>query len=238
MNKPLGHQLGPRLRALNRTLWTKSVEFKEQYIYRTYCENVKRFVRQVGCVKVWETPEENIAELRQFYSTTLGFVAKLQDDYLKKDLEIKKLNRVIVALEFRHLLEHLPNPTTAGSGAGGRWMTFWKQALQNEADDHLNSVTFPNKHLVEVMESYNPGRVDRKTNAINEDHVKGYLFRMGKDMYSHLSDEIHRYRGKGYGIGDDLTLMNVIQDILQALKPEKYKDGQVDWDEERKRYRL
>ena len=63
---------------------------------------------------------------------------------------------------------------------------------------------------------------------------------MSKDLYSHLSNEIHRYRGDGYEIGDDLALTKAIQDILRALKPEKYKhgeeDGEVDWEEERKRY--
>ena len=130
-----------------------SVEFKEHRLYKTYSDNLKQFVHQVGCAKAWETPEENIAELRLFYSTTIGFVVKLQENSLKKELEIKKLNRTIVALEFRYLLEHLPDPTTPGDGAGGRWKTFWERALQNEADDFLEKVPFRNENLVETMES-------------------------------------------------------------------------------------
>ncbi|MCJ1265541.1 hypothetical protein MMC22_005421 [Lobaria immixta] len=235
-NEPLGRQLDHRLEDLKRALETKSVEFKEYYHYKTYSGNVKQFVREVGCSKTGETPEENIVELRLFYYTTICFVAKLQKNYLKKDFENKKLNRAIVALEFRYLLEHLPDPKSAGDGAGGRWMNFWERALQNEANDHLNSDSFPNKYLVEVMESYNPNSVDGKTKVINKEHQKGYLFRMGKDLYNHLSSEIHRYRSTAYEIGDDLALTKPIQDILRALKPEKYKDGEVDWEEERKRY--
>lgn len=235
-DESLGRQLDHRLEDLKRALETKSVEFKEHHHYKTYSGNVKQFVREVGCSKTGETPEENIVELRLFYSTTIGFVAKLQENYLKKDLENKKLNRAIVALEFRYLLEHLPDPKSTGDGAGGRWMNFWERALQNEANDHLNSVPFPSKYLVEVMESYNPNRVDGKSKVINKEHQKGYLFRMGKDLYSHLSSEIHRYRSTAYEIGDDLALTKPIQDILRALKPEKYRDGEVDWEEERKRY--
>lgn len=90
----------------------------------------------------------------------MGLVAKLQEDYLKKELEIKKLNRIIVALEFRYLLEKLPDLASPGDGAGDRWMNSWERVLQNEADDHLKPVNRPNKHLMEFMESYNPGRVD------------------------------------------------------------------------------
>ncbi|KAI4162021.1 MAG: hypothetical protein LQ342_004333 [Letrouitia transgressa] len=150
----------------------------------------------------------------------MGLVAKLQEDYLKKELEIKKLNRIIVALEFRYLLEKLPDLASPGDGAGDRWMNSWERVLQNEADDHLK-----------------PSR--RGTGVINKDHQKGYLFRTGKDLYSHLSSEIHRYRGKGYEIGDDLAFMKAIQDVLQALKLDKYKDGEVNWEEEgRKEYCL
>lgn len=50
MEKPLGRQLGAlRLTDLKRTLETKSVDFKEHHFYKTYSENVKRFVREVLC---------------------------------------------------------------------------------------------------------------------------------------------------------------------------------------------
>ena len=108
---------------------------KEMHVLVNYKRKVQTFVRQVGCAKIHDEPAENIAELRLFPSTTIGYFAKLQDQYLKTELEVMKLRHYISALEFRNLLENLTHPCQPGTpysdpNSGPRWMHFWEEGPQ------------------------------------------------------------------------------------------------------------
>ena len=140
-------------------------DFAIAEVWRNYSGKVRTFVHQVGCAKVHQRPEENIAELRLFHATTIGHFAKLQSEYLKKEVEMKKLRHHISALELRHLLEHLPD-IALHNKAGPRWKIFWEDALNDEAGHFVNGrlrtavinrTTQPVQHaLKEIVEKRNP----------------------------------------------------------------------------------
>ncbi|KAF2734165.1 hypothetical protein EJ04DRAFT_603494 [Polyplosphaeria fusca] len=219
-------------------------------------QKIRSFVLLVGCAKVHDEPEANIAELRLFYSTTIGFFATLQDQYLQQKMENKKLRHYITALELRYLLEHLtppqqPHTSYSHSAAGPRWMAFWEEALVEENRRHnANQTDHP---LRSIVDARNPGRVDGN-GMINKEYQKGQLYEHGKLLYGTLSDEIHRYRGRYFNVEDDDGWPLIVTEILQALKPKEEVDsatnepikgawanvdaqtGYIDWDEERKRY--
>lgn len=219
-------------------------DMKRAHVWIDYTKKVQSFVRQVGCAKIHDGPEENIAELRLFHSTTIGYFAKLQDQYLKKEIEVKKLRHHITALEFRYLLEHLPD-IKLHQDAGPRWMRFWENALNDEADNYLNGTTrVPDHALESIVEKRNPKRKfkDQTTGTmkIHTKGTKGYLHITGENLYSILSDEIHRYRGGEYEVGDDDGWTEVVTEVLRALKPLEAsidaKTREVDWAAERRRY--
>lgn len=215
-------------------------------IWHDYKIKVRSFVREVGCAKVHDEPEENIAELCLFHSTTIGYFASLQQQYLK-ELEAKELRHHITALEFRYLLEHLPD-INSHADAGPRWMMFWENALKAEDNSHSSGTTRVPKHALEsIVEARNPKRgfwdTDKAGNRIRKIHTEGkngFLSSTGKLMYSTLSDEIHRYRGGEFSIGDGDGWINVVTEVLRALKPLEAninpKTGEVNWAAERTRY--
>lgn len=217
---------------------------KQAYVFLEYAKRVKTFVWQVGCAKVHQEPDENIAELRLFHSTTIGYFAKLQDQYLKKALEVKKLRHAVTALEFRSLLEHLPELTLHQDG-GPRLIKFWEKALTDEVEGHLKGETrVPAHALQDLVNKRNPKRafIDPSTGAvqIHKKGKNGFLYATGEHLYSTLSDEVHRYRVDDYDIGEVDGWTQVVTDVLRALKPlDENIDAEtheVDWAKERLRY--
>ena len=236
-------------------------------LWMNYGQMIKAFARQVGCAKSHETPDDNIDELRLFHSTTIGYFSELQAKYLEKELKLKELRRQITALEFRHLMEHLPDPVL-GPHAGPRWTKFWVKALEDEKASHEarnaheaktkalkveladseghedqevkkkgleEARTRDRKHaLTDIMEDRNPDR--------NLEEVTGQSGTVpieGARLYNKFSDEIHRYRGTEYRVGEPGDWDVAISDLLKALKPENVQEnGDVDWIKERKRYSL
>jgi len=195
---------------------------------------------------VHTSPEDNFAELRLFYSTTIGYFAKLQDQYLQKELEVKRLRRYICALEFRHLLEHLTPPCQPGTpftnpAAGPRWEQFWKKALEDEATENASSTLKARAHALKAIADARikkRGTLDRTGKiAISEVGQNGQVFREGKELYGRLSDNIHMFPAREFAVEGDWD--PIVGDILRALKPlESNIDpvtGEVDWVEERKR---
>jgi hypothetical protein len=57
----------------------------------------------------------------------------------------------------------------------------------------------------------------------------------GQEVYSDLSEIIHRYKGNTYKF-DDMLFGPVTADILRALAPNLKKSGEVEWDKEPLRY--
>ncbi|KAF2688926.1 hypothetical protein K458DRAFT_484820 [Lentithecium fluviatile CBS 122367] len=224
---------------------------RENRAWLEYTDIVQSFVRQVGCAKTHKEPEENIAELRLFHSTTIGYFAKLQDQYVNKVLEVKKLRHHITALEFRSLIENLTPPCQPGTrwsdpNSGPRWMTFWEEALKDEYNRNLNQTQSASNQtqdhaLKEIVDARNPKRISKQNGVatIHKEGQNGQLYRTGKDLYGTLSDEIHRFQGKEFEVGDDDGWTKLVADTLRALKPLEQninEHGMVDWDAERKRY--
>ena len=218
-------------------------------IHQKYKAKVQSFVHQVGCAKVHVEPEANIAELRLFHSVTIGYFAKLQDQYIKKELEAKKLRHHISALEFRHLLEKLAPPWQPGTrsdpGSGPRWMKFWEDALEDENYQCSERPAWASQHALKgIVDARNPKRVqvDPSTGAraISKTGQNGQVFRTGNDLYGTLSDEIHRFRGREFVVEDDDGWTRLVTETLRALRPlEEHIDtatGEVDWAAERERF--
>ena len=239
--------------------------YRDYPLWRNYEQMIKAFVRQVGCAKYHKTPEENIAELRLFHSTTIGYFSELQAKYFKTELKLKEFRRQITALEFRHLMEHLPDPNL-DPHAGPRWTNFWDKALKDEAASHearnaqeakikalKEELADSERHedqvlkkkeleearkrdrkhaLTDIMDDRNPDRTHEDVTTQN-----ATVAIEGARLYNKLSDEIHRYRGTEYRVGEPGDWDVAISDILNALQPENFKqNGDVDWIKERKRY--
>lgn len=213
-------------------------------IWVDYSRKVRSFVHQVGCANIHDKPEENIAELRLFYSTTIGYFAKLQDQYLKKQLEVKKLRHLITALEFRHIVENLTPPRQPGthwsnSAYGPRWEKFWEEALEHEYAQFGTQNQWASDHpLKNILAARNPkrGSVDNTgARKINKEGKNGQVYWTGKHLHGTLSDEIHHFR-QGFMVEEDDGWTKLVTDVLRTLQPKNFKDGEVDWVAERNRY--
>lgn len=199
-------------------------------LWRDYAQMIKAFVRKVGCATYHEKPEKNIAELRLFHSTTIGYFSELQARYFKTELKLKQLRRQITALEFRHLMEHLPDPDL-DPHAGPRWTKFWDKALKDEAASHeaRNAQEAKIKALKEEL-AHSEGHEDQEAKSKELEEVRtrdrkhaltdviedrnpdrnheevttqnATVAVEGARLYSKLSDEIHRYRGTEYRVRD------------------------------------
>jgi hypothetical protein len=234
-----------------RTFKTTLVEAETCALMVGFKTKLRSFVYQVGCARVHEEPEENIAELRLFHSTTIGYFAKLQDQYVKKKLEVQKLRHYISALEFRHLLEHLTPPCEPGTpfwqpNSGPRWMQFWEEALHDEFRKHAHPTLPIDPALTPIVEARNPrrGTTDATTGEkrIHKIGQNGQLYRTGMELYGILSDEIHGFPATEFSVEDDDGWTILVTEMLRALKPLdaniNHATGEVDWEEERKRYLL
>ena len=138
---------------------------------------------------------------------------------------------IITALFFRHLLEHLLADETSAkdTNAMPRWRKSWESAARREHDH--SDPTFPLHGLIPSGAIIS----DRKWS----EGEKGQAFRTGKDFYGTPSVNIHKCKGggeNGYVIRSD-QWGEPVGRILKALISKEFDDdGEVDWEEERKRY--
>lgn len=174
----------------------------------------------------------------------MGHFAKLPDQYLEMQLEVRRLRHYINALQFRYLLEHLPDPQL-GNSAGPRWEEFWRRSLPYEADNNsTDPPALPNHVLKNLVDRWNPARLKGGSGngqrTIHTSGQKGFLYIQGNALYTSLSDEIHRYSYGEYDIEESDGWQEVITEILRALKPLDVninrKTHEVNWDAERARY--
>ena len=198
-----------------------------------YNSNIKDFTYKVGCPEAHQEPERNIAELRKFHSSQTPFFRQLQDD-LKEQIQLNNQQQeIITALVFRHLLESLPPEHTrsGATDATARWREFWEDAvrheLRNPNEDH------PLHELMPLSALTNTGTFS--------DGMKGLTFRTGRDLFGTLSTNIHKYKGggrKGYNIVRNDQWGSQVRDILTRLIPKEFDNstGEVNWEDERKRY--
>lgn len=261
----------------NRTIYQEllSIEISYRYFEHrcfessaliTYGTNIKNFTYEVGCPEAHEGPLRNVAELRKCHATQMPFFQKLQTD-LQAQIKLNNEQReIITALEFRHLIEHLPpNPYKDKINATDRWLAFWEDAVRTEylpptPTDHplkglVNEKVFPplSGPLVEsstkqpVTRNSTGQPVDRDfiKGTINEGGEKAQMYRLGKELFGIMSKNIHAYETKGkgkegYGIGSD-HWGKAVRDILKRLVPVEYdrdddNNDVVNWERERKRY--
>jgi hypothetical protein len=191
-----------------------------------FSQKVRSFVRFVGCANIHADPEAHIAELHLFYSTTIDFFARLQDKYVEKELENKRLRHYISALEFRFLLEKLTSSCPPGKysdkNSGPRWQLFWKEALEKKYDQHVQQVPGAPEHALKaIIDAHNPrrGRIDQVTGAkiISSNGQPGQVFRTGRDLYGTLSDEIHHCEGREYDVGYDDDWTKLVVDTIPDM---------------------
>ncbi|CAH0021498.1 unnamed protein product, partial [Clonostachys rhizophaga] len=71
---------------------------KKGHILFQHKQRLRKFVSQVGCPTDYPESKDNINEARLFLSTTMGHFAKLQDQYLEMQLEVRRLRHYISAL--------------------------------------------------------------------------------------------------------------------------------------------
>jgi len=152
-----------------------------------------------------------------------GKFEQLKEENREYKEQVQIYNRAVSDMSFRHLLEMLPIAARAATGqplklkplSGPDWETFWNDAW-NKAVQKTDSP------LHKVYNNSN----QRRRNQIRDE---------GKSLYGRLSANMHDF-GREYN--PEKNQRDVIQAcILTALKPENFStDGDVDWDEERKRF--
>ncbi|MCJ1461972.1 hypothetical protein MMC07_000572 [Pseudocyphellaria aurata] len=211
--------------------------------WKMYRRNVKAFTYHVGCPNAYEEPTRNIAELRRFHATQMPFFHKLQEDLAEQVRRIDRQQQIITCLVFRHLLEHLPERKTS---ATSDWRTFWIDAYIEapKRKDH------PLHYLLDEGGKKLAGELEKKTkkeirNLPANWTTKGTVYEIGNGLYSVTSKNIHGFKGDY-----DRAIFDVrkdqwpkpFDDILEALRPKCFYgeghelEGEVNWDEERKRY--
>ena len=228
--------------------WTENFKYEfDQAIensraWKRYKRNLRAFTYYVGCSTAHEEPEENLAELQLFYSTQMPFFKKLQDDLHTRIKLNGQQQEIITALVFRHLTEQLPpSPYKGKTSSTDRWQEFWKDALIKEnKDKHLGTHPLTNLH----KSLSGDRRVVDARNAItstSQEGAKGHLYRVGVELFSTLSTNIHKYNG-GQGVNGGVYIVGdnqwgkTCRELLRTLVPIEIKNGEVDWDAERKRY--
>jgi len=196
-----------------------------------YNSNVKRLTYKIGCAEAHQDPERNIAELRKFHATQMPFFAKLQDDFQAQIKENNEQKEIITALVFRHLLENLPPSQTRSGDTNStpRRREFWGNAARKELG---------NQHPDHPLHGLMPPNAITSTGVFSAGKT-GHSFRTGSDLHGTLSENIHSYKSGGrneYGVKSDQWGLS-IRKVLNALIPKEFDaDGEVKWDEERKRY--
>lgn len=191
----------------------KYVFDRESPSIRVYGSNIKSFACKVGYPVAHEDFQRNTAGLRKFHATQMPFFHKLQDDLQAK---IKENNEIITALEFRHLIEHLPsNPYKEKTSASDRWLAFWEDVVRNEHDhptDHtlkglVNEKVFPHSSGQHNTKGSNEQPITRDfKGTIDEKAEKALMYRLGNELFGILNKNVHAFEGKGkdeYKVGSD-----------------------------------
>jgi len=229
----------------------RSVEHSR--LWHVYKTNLQAFTLHVGCLRVHDEPADNIAELRLFNATRMPFFQQLRDELRAEIIRNNKQQEIITALVFRHLIENLPAPYTEEGkeknekrpkNATDRWQFFWDNAIKKENQDknkktHPHPLTSFHNHISGEKRAVDPnGNITAASIKCATD-----VYISGKQLYSMLSTNIHKSK---FGNDSSKTAYTVRDDqwgetyrgLLRALPPkeENIKDGEVDWEAERKKY--
>jgi hypothetical protein len=177
----------------------------------------------------------------------------------EQNVMMRRQGQVITALQFRHLLEHLPRTlrgrkvTAAGDGVAGasvamrwdqaseveRWLEFWEEAVKQVYAVYVEHET-PARTLspfAKLLEDYLVKAREKGDEAAavrwlaHETNIGQHM----KELYSTLSQIIHQFSDGKFTV-DPLNFSPGDARLLAALAPEKSEDGTVDWKKEFRRY--
>ncbi|KAL9609957.1 MAG: hypothetical protein Q9167_005309 [Letrouitia subvulpina] len=208
-------------------------------------KNLRNFVGLVGSKKGSLNVDKNLQILQDINESRMRYVATMQQTIQQLNKTVSEQQQVITALKFRYLLENLPGPAYAADDKlGERWKKFWgdiatyyrkrnedaKQAVIQdsgavEGEEALDSTNFKDNHtsVAPALDRLFEGRRESKYGS------------KGRDLYSDLSEIIHRYKGNTYEI-PELLFDPITSDILRALTPNQKENGNVEWSKEPLRY--
>lgn len=187
------------------------------------CEQVGRFCLRAGCPSVTNEPDRDIESLRAILLSTRSNSREndLQAEVARLRDTCRKQQRIITNLSFRHALEALPDRSLTDvngrpiNSSTARWKRFWEITWNNATPNSGHP-------LSPLFDRFDPP-------------TQRHIQRIGHDLYSILSTNIHHYNGE-FAIDDDQWDVSQAA-ILHAITPTaRNHDGSVDWDAERRRF--
>lgn len=230
---------------LNRRLYFKSWHHLKQSAkdlryfpdYQKFCGRLRILCKEAGVpeTKLDDDAKLSIDELKaHLHKRDPEYTVELSRSLLKeKDQEIKTLTqekreqaRIITCLTFRHLLERLPGGPNTNSTR--EWQTFLNNDILPNAEydsrNGLNRKTGELTHPVAAVVSKFDGKFYNK------------FIDSARNLYSRLSTNIHQFEGKRFEVNGDWDPHELL--LMRALTPheDNIKNGEVDWDDERKRH--
>ena len=164
-----------------------------------------------------------------------------------QNITIREQEQAITALQFRHLLEMIPDGGKAPpqGQATSRWKDFWRQAVTeafSEFSAQSPQLKSPLHELLHDQFNRASKRKDKHQNPLSQRAQLDWLINEtdisnhGQALYGTLSEVIHKYTSAEFSVSPTYSPGDLR--ILQSIRPDKNNvvDGAVDWDAEKKRY--
>jgi hypothetical protein len=217
-------QLGDDLDKIEDAFMEALKDFKHDPQWLYACARVKRFCLLAGSPTTSVDPFRSIDALRAVAidpssssreSRLEAEIQQLREQNKSYEERIRLQSRIITNLSYRHLMEHLPCHKSGSNTAN--WKAFWRHALQNAGQNA--------EHPLAVL----------RTRFGSDQRMLEQIQKVGEDMYSTLSTNIHHFQGV-YNM-EPSQWDELPGAILQALAPKNLTaDGGVEWVAERSRY--
>ena len=163
----------------------------------------------------------------------------------KQNDTIRKQKQAITALQFRYVLDVIPQKGQAPpyGQPTSQWQTFWNQAVAKAYTDISIPPKSPLANLMKDRFEQARRKKDRVGNPFSQTQQIEWLInetdisQRAKALYGTLSEIIHKYSSDEFSVGS-LTYSPGDVKLLEAIKPDYFSpnNNAVDWEAETDNY--